>query len=86
MDEFSLRLETYQVDLILVEGYKGGDQPKIELHREVFNQGLICPINELLAVVSDETLPIDLPQFGFDDIDGIIGFIITYIKGAQDEK
>jgi len=52
-------------DLILVEGFKQSNYPKIEVHRKV--QGdLVSPPEELSAVVTDEPLNVAAPQFSVD--------------------
>ena len=62
-------------DLVLVEGFKKGKAAKIEVHRKELGDGLLCPDNELLAVVTNETLDIDIPQLSFSDTEGIANFI-----------
>jgi molybdopterin-guanine dinucleotide biosynthesis protein MobB len=52
-------------DLILVEGFKHGNAAKIEVHRKVLGH-LVCPPEELSAVVTDEPLNVAAPQFSVD--------------------
>jgi molybdopterin-guanine dinucleotide biosynthesis adapter protein len=40
-------------DIILTEGYKSYQVPKIEILREGYSKGLISPVDELIAVVTD---------------------------------
>ena len=54
-------LDTRQLDLVLVEGFKHESFPKIELHRPVMQRPLFCgELTDVLAVASDR--PIDLPR------------------------
>ena len=41
-------------DLVLVEGYKGSDYPKIEVHRTALGPDLLLAEEQLAAVVTDE--------------------------------
>jgi len=73
LDEVASRIKG--VDLIITEGYKRGDKPKIEVHRKALGEGLLCTEEELLAVVTDEPLPLNVPLFGLDDVAGLADFI-----------
>lgn len=63
------------VDLVLTEGYKKGDKPKIEVHRRDLNQILLCSGKELVCVATNESLDIDAPCFHIDDAAGIVDMI-----------
>jgi len=62
------------LDLILAEGFRGSDAPKIEVHRKGLGE-LLCPPEELFAVVSDEFLDIAVPQYSPDNISGLADVI-----------
>lgn len=62
-------------DLILTEGYKQDKAHKIEVYRKELGGDLLCPVEELSAVVSDEPLDISIPQFSPRDMKGIADFI-----------
>ena len=64
-------------DLIITEGFKQGDAPKIEVNRLARSPELICKEkrDHLIAVVSDQTLDLRVPAFQLDDIEGIARFI-----------
>lgn len=64
------------VDLVLVEGYKRGTFPKIEVHRAERSGTLICDPDELIALVSDTPWDIGVPRFGLDDIEGITELLV----------
>lgn len=63
------------VDLIIVEGFKRGPQPKIELVRSDVSNTLVCNPEELLAVVSDLPLELGVPVFDFEDIVSVANLI-----------
>lgn len=68
------------VDLVLVEGYKRDDHPKIEAHRAVTGNPLIAPDDPTIrAVASDTALDIDRPVFDLDDTDAISDFILAEV-------
>jgi molybdopterin-guanine dinucleotide biosynthesis protein B len=63
------------VDIILTEGYKRGNAPKIEVSRQERGGELLCPADELVAVVSDRSYDLDVPQFGLNDATGIVDWL-----------
>ena len=75
----------WDYDLILTEGFKSSDFPKIEVHRKEQGEGLLTEPERLLAVVTDEVLPTDVPQFSYDDV-AKIADLIEKILLTQTEK
>jgi molybdopterin-guanine dinucleotide biosynthesis protein B len=74
------------VDLILTEGFKKSNTMKIEVHRKEQGTGLLVPPEQLLAVVTDEPLDINLPQFNRDDTKGLANLIEKWLrKQPKDE-
>ncbi|AFV10397.1 molybdopterin-guanine dinucleotide biosynthesis protein B [Thermacetogenium phaeum DSM 12270] len=68
------------VDIVLTEGYKSGDKPKIEVYRSEVHKERLCSPDELLAIVSDVVWDdLDVPQYQLDDIDGVVNEIRRYI-------
>lgn len=64
------------VDLILTEGYKREDKPKIEIHRRAVNPELLCgPGDNLLAVASDTKWEAGVPCFDLNDYKTIADFV-----------
>lgn len=59
------------MDIILVEGYKRCDKPKIEISRRAFSTELLCAPEEILALVSDGAWEIGVPVFGLDEASGV---------------
>jgi molybdopterin-guanine dinucleotide biosynthesis protein MobB len=68
------------VEIVLTEGFKKSDLPKIEVHRQERSATLLCRGEEhdptLLAVASDEALDLDVPVFDINDAAGIANFIV----------
>lgn len=70
------------VDIIITEGYKRGDKPKIEISRRAKSTELICAEEELIAVVTDQRFPLDVPHFGLDDVAGVADLLEDkFLKG-----
>ncbi len=63
------------VDLILTEGYKHADAPKIEIVRGQIKPDLISEPNDLVAVVSDQHLDLAVPQIELNDVGQLADFI-----------
>ncbi len=59
-----------EFDIILCEGFKHTDVPKIEVHFK-HNEPLLEGITRLVAIVTDEPLNTKIRQFSSDDIEGI---------------
>jgi molybdopterin-guanine dinucleotide biosynthesis protein MobB len=80
-------LERYfsDIDLVLVEGFRGSSLPKIEVHRKEFRRALICRGEwndpNLAAVASDEPLDLDVPVLDLDDPEAIAEFIASLMSG-----
>jgi molybdopterin-guanine dinucleotide biosynthesis protein B len=67
-------------DLILTEGYKQDDAPKIEVHRKD-NAPPLTDVKKLFAVVTDEPLDTKVRQFALDDVKPIADLLETgFIK------
>jgi molybdopterin-guanine dinucleotide biosynthesis adapter protein len=61
-------------DLLLAEGFKQDPAPKIEVHRK----GHAAPLEGIgnrIAVATDEPLPFEVPQFGLEDVGGLVDLI-----------
>lgn len=68
------------VDLVLIEGYKRDDHPKIEAHRAVTGNTLIAPGDaSIRAVASDVPLDLDRLVFDLDDTNAIADFILAEV-------
>jgi len=62
-------------DIVLAEGFRKGSALKIEVHRKELGEGLLLSPKQLLAIVTDETLEADVPQFSWEDIAAVASFI-----------
>ena len=62
------------LDLIVCEGFKHTDLPKIQVYRK--GQGtLIEGLTSVFAIVSDEHLDVKTRQFKLDDVEGIVDLL-----------
>jgi len=68
------------VDLVIVEGYKRGDHPKLEVFRKSVGKPLLAPEDEtIVAIASDAPVPsVALPYFALEDVEAIAAFIIAH--------
>ena len=72
------------LDLILVEGFKAEQFPKIELHRPSLNKPLLYPNDPtIIAIASDEALeaPSHLTQLDINQPEMIAAFILKQFMG-----
>ena len=64
------------LDLVIMEGYKKENKPKIEVVRSARHvDALLKADKHLVAVVSDMDLKLEVPGFGLEDIDRLADFI-----------
>lgn len=70
-----MRSQISDVDLILAEGFKFSSLPKIEIHRQATGKPLVVQDDSLLALVTDEPLSHDVPQFSLEDVQGCADLI-----------
>jgi molybdopterin-guanine dinucleotide biosynthesis protein B len=71
-------------DIILTEGYKRGTALKIEVSRRAVSQELLCTEEELVALVTDQSFPLDVPQFELDDVAGVVDLLEKqFLKGRH---
>lgn len=75
-------INTYlqDMDIIIVEGYKSEDIPKIEVFRTEVSTELVCREDKnLIAVVGDKNPSIGIPFFHInDETSTIIEFLLNY--------
>ena len=72
-------------DLILTEGYKQDDAPKIEVHRKE-NAPPLTDVKKLFAVATDEPLDTKIRQFALDDIKAIADLLETGFINPNRER
>ncbi len=64
------------LDLVITEGYKKEDKPKIEVVRAARHTDVLLKADShLVAVVSDIDLKLKVPVFDLEDIDRLADFI-----------
>ena len=90
VDKFNINQAITQIrsdtDIILIEGLKNMNYPKIEVHRkEISNEILFKKDLNIIAIVSDLLLDIKIPSFDLNDIPSIVDFIIQYKNSYGDD-
>ena len=64
------------VDLVVTEGFKLQDAPKIEVSRKARSTELVSTSDELIGIASDQPFPdYPVPQLAMDDFKGLAGLI-----------
>jgi len=79
------RLLGEDFDIILTEGFKQGDAPKIEVHRKDAGPSL-QGIKKLIAIVTDEPLATKVRQFSFQEIEGLVDLLEEGFIKPQKER
>ncbi|NCO53242.1 MAG: molybdopterin-guanine dinucleotide biosynthesis protein B [Deltaproteobacteria bacterium] len=76
------------VDLVITEGFKRGQLPKIEVHRAERSNELLCRGTEddpsLVAVASDVALELDVPVLDLNNPAAVVDFIIERLLSSRD--
>jgi molybdopterin-guanine dinucleotide biosynthesis protein B len=72
-------------DIILAEGFKQGDAPKIEVHRRE-NAPPLKDIKKIFAIATNEPLDTKVRQFSLEDIKGIADLIEEGFIKPQKER
>ena len=79
-----IRLYGEDFDIVLIEGFKQSNYPKIEVHRKAVGS-VLTNISKVIAYTTDEPLETSLKQFSLYDITGIVDFIENnYLKNDGD--
>lgn len=82
--EAALKLADGLADIALVEGFRQSALPKIQVHKCEVSPEFTATQDTLLAVVTDERLAVDVPQFEFADVPGIADLIVRrLVRTAQ---
>jgi len=64
-------------DIVLTEGFKKENMPKVEIFRKSVHQEPLCRDDEhLVALVSDTNADLGVPCFPLDDIKGLADFLV----------
>ena len=72
------------VDIIIVEGYKDKDKPKVEIFRSaVHEKPRFLDDPNLIAIASDVEMDVGVPVFSLDEPEQLANFIINYFHLAH---
>jgi molybdopterin-guanine dinucleotide biosynthesis protein B len=72
------------LDLIITEGYKKGDKPKIEITRRERGTQLLCRPDELIGIMADYPVDMPVPQFALEDATGVVDLLETlYLRRVR---
>jgi molybdopterin-guanine dinucleotide biosynthesis adapter protein len=67
-------------DVILAEGWRGEPLPRIEVHRRRISREFLCASDRgVLAVVTDEPVPMALPAFAPEDIEAVADLVCRWL-------
>jgi len=64
-----------EVDIVVTEGYRRGNKPKIEVTRMDRGAELLCQAEELIGIMADYPLDMPVPQFALDDAVGVVDLL-----------
>jgi len=79
------RLLGEDYDIILTEGFKQGDAPKIEVHRKEVGPPF-ATVKKLIAIATDEPIETKRRQFPLDDIKGLADLLEQGFIKPQSER
>ena len=77
------------VDIILTEGYKREEKPKIEVYRRQAYPEPLCSqaTDNLIALVTDDNVPVDVPHFSLENAAGVANYLEKkFLKVASSEQ
>ena len=81
-------LDTDDLDLVIVEGFKAEEFPKIELHRPSLGKPLMCTHDKnIIALATDTAMNLTSthPQLDLNDINEISDFIISFVNKSTNK-
>lgn len=76
------RVISFDIDLVIVEGFKHEPIAKIEVLRPALGKPLLYPTdNSFVAIASDDGAPVatDLPVLDLNNVDAIADFVADYV-------
>jgi len=75
---------TEPVDVVITEGFKKQNAPKIEVSRRARSTELVCRPEELIGIASDQYFPdYPVPQLSLDDFAGLASLIEKQVLGKR---
>lgn len=88
LEEILEALNPELLDLVLVEGFKREQFPKIELHRPSMGKPLMCASDpSVIAIATDAPLfpsPIHIPVLDLNDIIAVSGFVLNHTRQIRE--
>ncbi|KPK25703.1 MAG: molybdopterin-guanine dinucleotide biosynthesis protein MobB [Nitrospira bacterium SG8_3] len=75
------------VDLVLTEGYKRENKPKIEIfRREAHTEPLCTNDSNLIALMTNADVDLGVPRFTLEDIEGLARFLTGHfnLRGSSE--
>jgi molybdopterin-guanine dinucleotide biosynthesis adapter protein len=74
-------------DLVLVEGYKRAEIPKLEVHRISLGKPLLHPVDaNIVAVASDGPIDTQLPLLDLNDYDSIARYVLRCLELTDETR
>lgn len=83
--ELARQLDDAGLDLILIEGFKHTEFPKIEVHRPALGLPMLFAANQaVIAIATDQPTAVntDLPILDMNQPAKVAEFMVTYIRNA----
>ncbi|MES2546114.1 MAG: molybdopterin-guanine dinucleotide biosynthesis protein B [Pseudomonadota bacterium] len=82
LEDLLARLDSRYADLVLVEGFKQANIPKIEVHRPSLNMPLLANQDaNIVAVASDSLLELKhIPVLDLNNIAAVAAFLIDHLS------
>jgi len=76
------------IDIVLIEGYKSNNYPKIEVHRKGVDSNLLYNnpnynISQIIALASDEEIDVNIPLLDLNDVNSICDFIESKLTRGE---
>ena len=74
-----------EVDIVLTEGYRWADTPKVEVVRAARSREPLCTSEELVALVTDLPLEMGVPRFDLEEVEGLADLLERRFLQSQEE-
>jgi molybdopterin-guanine dinucleotide biosynthesis protein B len=68
------------VDLLITEGYKKANIPKIEIIRSAVSSSPMCAEKDLLAIITDLNTKFSVPRFDFENVSQLTDFLLQKLQ------